>query len=77
MRTHDDEVYLTTQEANKKYGFGVGTLFYFRDKMTMLESYKFFGDKKLYWKETDLAGIKNRPPEVTQRGKGKEVKPNE
>jgi hypothetical protein len=63
----ENEKYLTLQEASENYHWPSGTLYYFRS-LGLLESYKFIGDKKTFWKVSELEAVKNRPPEVTKRG---------
>jgi predicted DNA-binding transcriptional regulator AlpA len=67
MREIDGLVYLNTKEVAKEYGWAKGTLYYFRE-LGLLDSYKFIGEKSVYWRKSDLDAIKTRPPEVTKRG---------
>jgi hypothetical protein len=69
LREFGGDKYLTTKEVAEisEYGFGKPTLYYFR-KLNYLDSFKFAGDKEVYWKVKDLEAIKNRPPEATKRG---------
>jgi hypothetical protein len=67
VRDAEGETYLDLEEVTKKYKWGSSTLYLFRSQ-GLLESYKFRGDKKSYWKLTELEAVYHRPPEVTKRG---------
>lgn len=63
----DNQEYFTLEEASQLYGWQSSTLYYFRS-LEVLNTYRFLGDKKSYWKKSELDAAKNRPPEVTKRG---------
>ncbi len=67
MREFNSETFLNIDEIKERYGWAAGTIYYFRSD-GLLESYKFSGDKKSYWKLSELEAIKNRPPEIRKRG---------
>ncbi len=67
MRDAEGETYLDLEEVIKKYTWGSSTLYLFRSQ-GLLESYKFRGDKKSYWKLSELEAVYHRPPEVSKRG---------
>jgi hypothetical protein len=67
LKESEGQKFLTTEEVGKEYGWAKGTLYYFRDK-GYLNSYKFILDKRIYWRQSDLEAIKNRPPEEKKRG---------
>lgn len=67
MRDAEGETYLDLEEVTAKYKWGSSTLYLFRSQ-GLLESYKFRGDKKSYWKLSELEAVYHRPPEVTRRG---------
>ena len=67
MRETGGENYLDLTEVTEKYGWGSSTLYLFRGQ-ELLKTYKFVGDKKSYWKVSELEAVKNRPPEESKRG---------
>lgn len=67
MREVEGETYLLLSEIKDSYKWGSSTLYLFRS-MGLVETYKFVGDKRSYWKVSELEAVKNRPPEVTKRG---------
>jgi hypothetical protein len=67
VREIEGQIYLSTKQVETEYGWAKGTLYYFRE-LGLLDSYKFIGDRSVYWRKSDLESIKNRPPEVTRRG---------
>jgi hypothetical protein len=67
----ESEVFLTVEEAAEAYPWPMATLYYFRT-LGLLDSYKFVGDRRTYWKVSELEAVKNRPAEATKRGPKKE-----
>ena len=67
LRQIGGETYLDLVEVTEKYSWVSSTLYHFRS-LDLLETYRFVGDRKSYWKASELEAIKNRPPEVTKRG---------
>jgi hypothetical protein len=67
VRDAEGETYLDLEEVTRKYKWGSSTLYLFRSQ-GLLESYKFRGDKKSYWKLSELEAVFHRPPEVSRRG---------
>lgn len=67
MRVVEDEEYLNIQEVEHQYGWKYQTLRYFTN-LGLMEPHYFLGDKRSYWKRSDLEGVKNRPREATKRG---------
>lgn len=67
LRESEGETYLKLSDVKDRYGWGSSTLYLFRSQ-GLVESYKFVGDKRSYWKLSELEAVKNRPPEATRRG---------
>jgi hypothetical protein len=66
-RVIGNDEYLDAGEVTARYKLAQGTLYYFRE-LGVLKCFKFLGDKKTYWKVSELEALKNRPPEEIKRG---------
>ncbi len=61
----EGEVYLTTEEVKQHSEFGwVRDTLYKAVKRGQLNGHRFFGDKRTYWRVSELQALKNKPEKI-------------